>query len=61
MTAAATVSAVKAVEKKKKRKTSPPPAVETPAIPTPQSREVELEEEEDMKTLRSHRSYKIGR
>jgi hypothetical protein len=55
-TAAAAVSAVKAAEKKKKkkkkkkkrkRKTSPPPAVETLAIPTPQSREVESEEEED--------------
>jgi hypothetical protein len=35
---------VKAAKKKKKRKASPPPAVETPAIPTPHSREVELEE-----------------
>jgi hypothetical protein len=39
-TAVAAVSAVKAAEKKKKRKRkiSPPPVVETPAIPTPQSR-----------------------
>jgi hypothetical protein len=49
-TAAAAVSAAKAAEKKKrkrKRKASPPPAVETPAIPTPQTREVESEEEEE--------------
>jgi hypothetical protein len=48
-TAAAAVSAVKATKKKKKRKrkTSPPLAVETLAIPTPQSREVELKEEEE--------------
>jgi hypothetical protein len=39
---------VKAAEKKKKkrkRKTSPPPAIDTPVILTPQSREVELEED----------------
>jgi hypothetical protein len=48
-TAAAAVSAVKAAEKKKKkmRKASPPPVVETPTIPTPQTREVESEEEEE--------------
>jgi hypothetical protein len=48
-TAAATVSVVKAAEKKKrrKRKTSPPPVVEMPTIPTPQSKEVELEEEDE--------------
>jgi hypothetical protein len=46
--AAATVSTVKAAEKKKKkRKASPPPAVKVPAIPTPQSREIESEEEKE--------------
>jgi hypothetical protein len=44
-TAAATGTAVKTAEKK--RKTSPPPAVETPVIPTPSTREVESDEEED--------------
>jgi hypothetical protein len=41
-------TAVKAAEKKKKKRkttTSPPPAVDTPVILTPQSREVELEDE----------------
>jgi hypothetical protein len=40
------------VEKKKNRKwkTSPPPAVEMPVIPTPSSREVELDEEEEEAT-----------
>jgi hypothetical protein len=44
--AAIAVSAVKAVEKKKKRKrkATSPPAVVTPSIPTPRSREVESEE-----------------
>jgi hypothetical protein len=51
-TAAAVVSVVKVAEKKMKknkrnRKTSPPLAVERPAIPTPQSREVKSEEEEE--------------
>jgi hypothetical protein len=51
-TAAAAVSAVKAAEKKKKRKrkVSPPPVVETPVIPTPQTREVESNKEEDEAT-----------
>jgi hypothetical protein len=35
------------LEEEKKRKTSPPPAVETPMTPTPLSREVESNEEED--------------
>jgi hypothetical protein len=50
VTAAAMVTTVKAMKKnkrKRKRKASPPPAVETPVIPTPQSREVESEEEEE--------------
>jgi hypothetical protein len=52
-TAAAVVSVVKVAEKKMKknkrnRKTSPPLAVERPAIPTPQSREVESEEEDEV-------------
>jgi hypothetical protein len=49
---AVAISAVKVVEKKKnrKRKASPLLAVETPAIPTSQSREVESEEEEDEAT-----------
>jgi hypothetical protein len=40
---------VKAVEKKKKRKRkeTSPPAVVTPSIPTPRSREVDSEEEEE--------------
>jgi hypothetical protein len=55
-TAAATVTTIKAVEeeeeeeqkkKKKKTKASPLPVVETPTIPTPQSREVGSEEEEE--------------
>jgi hypothetical protein len=50
-TAAAKVEAAKTakieVEKKKNRKTSPPLAVETLVIPTPPSREVESDEEED--------------
>jgi hypothetical protein len=47
--AAAAVSAVKALEKKKKRKrkATSPPVVEMPAIPTPRSREVESEKEEE--------------
>jgi hypothetical protein len=47
--AAAAVSAVKATEKKKRRKrrAGSPPAVVTPSIPTPRSREVESEEEEE--------------
>jgi hypothetical protein len=45
--ATAAVFVVKATEKKKKRKASPPPAVETPAIPMPQTREVESKEEEE--------------
>jgi hypothetical protein len=51
-TAAAAISAVKAAEKKnkRKRKTSPSSVVETPTILTPQSREVESEEEEDEAT-----------
>jgi hypothetical protein len=63
-TAAAMVSAVKAAEKKKKkrkRKASPPQVVETLAIPTPQTREVESVEEEDDEAPRSHQSCKIGR
>jgi hypothetical protein len=41
---------VKAAEKKKKRrkrKVASPPAIVTPVIPTPRSREVESEEEEE--------------
>jgi CO dehydrogenase/acetyl-CoA synthase beta subunit len=46
--AAAAASAVKAAEKKKrKRRAVSPPAVFTPSIPTPHSREVESEEEEE--------------
>jgi hypothetical protein len=47
--AAAAVSAVKAAEKKKKRKrkAASPPAVFTPSILTPLSREVESEDEEE--------------
>jgi hypothetical protein len=47
--AVAAVFAVKAAEKKKKRKrkASSPPAVVTPAIPTPHSREVESEVEDE--------------
>jgi hypothetical protein len=47
--AATTLSAVKAAEKKKKRKrrVASPPAVVTPSIPTPRSREVESKEEEE--------------
>jgi hypothetical protein len=45
-TTAAAVSAVKAAEKKRKRKASPLSTVET-LVPTPHSREVESEEEED--------------
>jgi hypothetical protein len=43
------VSAVKAAEKKKrrKRKATSPPTVVTPTIPTPRSREVKSEEEEE--------------
>jgi hypothetical protein len=47
---AAAISAVKAAEQKKKtrkRKVASPPAVVTPSIPTPRSREVESEEEEE--------------
>jgi hypothetical protein len=46
---ATAVSAVKAAEKKRKRKRKAtfPPAVVTPTIPTPRSREVESEEEEE--------------
>jgi hypothetical protein len=50
-TAAVKVTAVKVVEKKnRKRKTSPPLAVEIPVIPTPLSREVESNEEDDEAT-----------
>jgi hypothetical protein len=51
--AATTVSAVKAAEKKKKRKrkVTSPPAVMTPSIPAPRSREVESEEEEEDKVV----------
>jgi hypothetical protein len=47
--AAAAVSAVKVAEKKKKRKrrAASPPAVVTPSIPTPHSREVESKEEKE--------------
>jgi flagellar biosynthesis/type III secretory pathway protein FliH len=47
----AAVSGVKAAEKKKKskRRAVSPPAVVTPSIPTPRSREVESEEEEEKK------------
>jgi hypothetical protein len=47
--AATAVSAVKATEKKKKRKrrAGSPPAVVTPSISTPRSREVESEEESE--------------
>jgi hypothetical protein len=51
-TAAAKATTVKAVEKKKsKRKASSSLAVETPMIPTPQSKEVESEEEEATEEL----------
>jgi hypothetical protein len=48
---ATAISAVKAVEQKKKRKrrAASPPAVITPSISTPRSREVESEEEEEEK------------
>jgi hypothetical protein len=48
---AAATSAVKAAEqkKKRKRKVASPPAVVTPSIPMPRSREVESEEEEESK------------
>jgi hypothetical protein len=48
---AAAISAVKAAEqkKKRKRKVASPPAVVTPSIPMPRSREVESEEEESKK------------
>jgi hypothetical protein len=50
-TAAVKVTAVKVAEKKKrKRTTSPPLAVEIPVIPTPLSREVESNEEDDEAT-----------
>jgi hypothetical protein len=46
--ASAAAAAVKAAEKKKrKRRATSPPAVVTPSIPTPHSREVESEEEEE--------------
>jgi hypothetical protein len=46
--AAATVSAVKAAEKKKRnKKATSPPTVVTPSIPTPRSREVKSEDEEE--------------
>jgi hypothetical protein len=35
------------VEKKRKRRMSPPPIVETPIIPTPSTREVESDEEDE--------------
>jgi hypothetical protein len=43
------ISAVKAAEQKKKRnrRAASPPAVATPTIPTPRSREVGLEDEEE--------------
>jgi hypothetical protein len=46
---AAAISVVKAAEKKnkRKRKATSPPEVVTPTIPTPQSRVVESEEEEE--------------
>jgi hypothetical protein len=34
-------------KKKRKRRTSPPPIVETPIIPTPSTREVESDEEDE--------------
>jgi hypothetical protein len=50
---AAAISAVKAAEqkkkKKRKRRAASPPAVATPSIPTPRSREVRSEEEEEEK------------
>jgi hypothetical protein len=50
LAAAAAVSVVKAAEKKKKRKrrATSPTAILTPTIPTPQSREVKSEEEEEV-------------
>jgi hypothetical protein len=46
---AAAISALKAAEKKKKRKrrVASPPAIATPTIPTPRSREVGSEDEEE--------------
>jgi hypothetical protein len=34
-------------KKKRKRKTSPPPVVETPVIPTPSTRDVESDDDEE--------------
>jgi hypothetical protein len=50
---AAAASSVKAAEKKKKRKrkAASPPAVVTPSIPTPHSREVESEDEEEDESI----------
>jgi hypothetical protein len=64
---AAAISAVKAAEQKKrkrKRKAASPPAVVTPSILTPHSREVESEEEEEKEKderLRSCWSLRIKR
>jgi hypothetical protein len=65
-TAATAVSAVKAVEKRKKkrkrkRKTSPPPAVETPAILTPQSRGSSRKKKKKMRPSRICRLWEIRR
>jgi hypothetical protein len=63
-TAVAKVTTVKAAEKKKrKRKTSPPPAVRTPTIPTPLTKEVNSDDEEEDgdEATRSHRSWKNDR
>jgi hypothetical protein len=63
-TATAKVTTVKAAEKKKrKRKTSPPPAVRTPTIPTPLTKEVNSDDEEEDgdEATRSHRSWKNDR
>jgi hypothetical protein len=49
---AAAVSTVKAAEKKKKRRATSPPAVVTPSIPTPRSREVESEEGEEDEAIK---------
>jgi hypothetical protein len=63
--AAAAVSAVKTAEKKKKkkrkRKATSPLVVVTPSIPMPCSREVESEDEEEVKLLKSCRLPRIGR
>jgi hypothetical protein len=46
---ATAISAVKAAEQKKRRRAASPPAVATPTIPTPRSREVGSEDEEEVK------------